>query len=409
MGSILELAERAWAGDLDTPSMPRLELEEVAPGVAFVSSFANVAAIDGARGLTLIDTGSWLVADQQHGLVRGWSTRPVVSALFTHGHLDHVSGLGPFDDEANRQKRTRPRVIAHTGVLARFERYRRLAGFNERIHRDELGMPARWPRSFRQPDQLFTDALTLDLGDDERLEIFHGKGETDDHAWAFLPSQRTLFTGDFFVWATPTAGHPQKMQRYPAEWAAQLRRMVSCRAVVLCPGHGPPVIGESRVHRVLTETAELLESLVEQVLSLLNRGATLDDVLHSVRAPAHLLDRPYLHPLDDEPAFIVRNLWRLYAGWYDGNPAHLKPAPDASLARELTALTGGVRPLVDRAAELAAAGSLALACHLIELAHQAAPHDAGVTAARRAIYGQRAASETTRTARALFRRVADEE
>ena len=57
--------------------------------------------------------------------------------------------------------------------------------------------------------------------------------------------------------------------------------------------------------------------------------------------PQHLLDRPYLPPIYDEPEFVVRNLWRLYGGWWDGNPAHLKPAPAAALARELAALAGG--------------------------------------------------------------------
>ena len=41
-------------------------------------------------------------------------------------------------------------------------------------------------------------------------------------------------------------------------------------------------------------------------------------VLHSVRAPQHLLARPYLRPVYDDPFFVVANLWRLYAGWYDG-------------------------------------------------------------------------------------------
>ena len=35
---------------------------------------------------------------------------------------------------------------------------------------------------------------------------------------------------------------------------------------------------------------------------------------------------------------FVRNVWRQYGGWYDGNPAHLKPAREAVLAGELAAL-----------------------------------------------------------------------
>ena len=55
----------------------------------------------------------------------------------------------------------------------------------------------------------------------------------------------------------------------------------------------------------------------------------------------------------DEPEFIVRNIWRLYGGWYDGNPAHLKPAPEAVLAVEIAELAGGATRLAARALELA--------------------------------------------------------
>ena len=31
----------------------------------------------------------------------------------------------------------------------------------------------------------------------------------------------------------------------------------------------------------------------------------------------------------------MRNIWRFYGGWYDGDPSHLKPAPAAAIAAEL--------------------------------------------------------------------------
>src|SRR5439155_13119945 len=99
----------------------------------------------------------------------------------------------------------------------------------------------------------------------------------------------------------------------------------------------------------LTEGAELLESLVEQTLALMNEGARLDDIVQTVRAPAYLLERPYLHAVYDEPEFVVRNLWRLYGGWYDGDPSHLKPAPADVLAREIADLAGGPSRLAARA------------------------------------------------------------
>jgi alkyl sulfatase BDS1-like metallo-beta-lactamase superfamily hydrolase len=134
----------------------------------------------------------------------------------------------------------------------------------------------------------------------------------------------------------------------------------------------------------------------------MNAGARLDDVIHTVQAPADLLDRPYLHPIYDEPEFVVRNVWRLYGGWWDGDPAHLKPAPEAALGAEVAALAGGARRLADRALELAGAGDLRLAAHLAELAALAAPDDDVVAAARTRIYEQRAAAESSLMARNIF-------
>ena len=108
------------------------------------------------------------------------------------------------------------------------------------------------------------------------------------------------------------------MQRFAGEWAVALREMAALGAEVMVTGHGAPIIGGDRIHQALTDTAELLESLESQTLALMNQGVALDRVLHEVSMPDHLLDRPYLQPVYDHPQFIVRNIWRLYGGWYDG-------------------------------------------------------------------------------------------
>jgi alkyl sulfatase BDS1-like metallo-beta-lactamase superfamily hydrolase len=134
----------------------------------------------------------------------------------------------------------------------------------------------------------------------------------------------------------------------------------------------------------------------------MNEGARLDDIVATVRAPAHLLERPYLHAVYDEPEFVVRNLWRLYGGWYDGDPSHLKPAPAAVLAREIADLAGGAGRLADRARALAAAGDLRLAGHLAELAAQAAPDDPGVHQVRADVFGARAHAEASTMSKGIF-------
>jgi alkyl sulfatase BDS1-like metallo-beta-lactamase superfamily hydrolase len=121
-----------------------------------------------------------------------------------------------------------------------------------------------------------------------------------------------------------------------------------------------------------------------------------------VRAPPGLLERPYLRPIYDEPEFIVRNVWRLYGGWWDGDPSHLKPARAAALACEIASLAGGARKLADRATELARKGELALACHLAETAWLGSPEDRSIGRTRADVFTQRAKAESSLMARGIY-------
>lgn len=374
------------------------EIAEVAPRTAFVPSFGNVSAFDTDEGLVLIDTGSRFFASSVHELIRGYSRRLLNTAVFTHGHVDHVFGLEPFDAEEG----PRPRVVSHEKVVERFRRYLKTAGYNSVINQRQFGLPTfRWPVDYRYPDEVFSDSLILEVGG-ERFELNHGRGETDDACWAWIPSRKVLCCGDFFIWASPNAGNPQKVQRYAGEWAIQLRRMAELGAELLLPGHGLPIAGADRIRQSLGEAAEILESLEEQTLALMNQGARLDDVIHAVKAPQHLLERPYLRAVYDEPEFVVRNIWRLYGGWWDLNPATLKPAPDGALATELAALAGGAGKLAERARELSAAGEHRLASHLAELASLASPGDALVETARSEVFEMRARTEKSTMSRGIF-------
>jgi glyoxylase-like metal-dependent hydrolase (beta-lactamase superfamily II) len=75
-------------------------LEEVADRVAFLPNFANVVVVDGGDQLALIDTGSFFTAPRVFAEVRRWRQARLGTAIYTHGHVDHAMGVGPFDDEA---------------------------------------------------------------------------------------------------------------------------------------------------------------------------------------------------------------------------------------------------------------------------------------------------------------------
>ena len=414
---LLELADRLWSGDLDVagppssehpgnekavnPFVPRGELVEIGSGTAFVNSFANVSAFETTEGLVCVDSGASYSAADIHRMIRAWSPARLDTTIFSHGHIDHVLGVGPFEQDARDKGWTPPRVVAHENVPARFDRYKLTAGYNSAINSRQFGVPVPWPTEYRYPDETYRDQVELEVGG-ERFELHHAKGETDDHTWTWVPGRRVLCSGDLIIWCVPNAGNPQKVQRYPREWAAALREMSALGAEALLPGHGLPVVGADRVRAILDDTAALLEHLHDETVRLMNEDAPLNEILHEVRAPAELLEKPYLRPIYDDPEFIVRSVWRAYGGWYDLDPADLKPARTSELAQEIAALAGGASELARRARELASKGELRLAGHLAEFAAAAAPGDAEVRAVRAEVNERRSAAESSLMAKSIF-------
>jgi alkyl sulfatase BDS1-like metallo-beta-lactamase superfamily hydrolase len=263
------------------------------------------------------------------------------------------------------------------------------------------------PAATLRPSATFSTSADITVGDDT-IEMHHARGETDDHLWAWLPRRKAVITGDFLIWNFPNAGNPQKVQRYPIEWAAALRAMIAQGPELLLPAHGLPIEGRERIALVLGDVATALEDLVRDVVGMMNAGETLDTIVHSVRVPADTLAKPYLRPLYDEPEFVVRGIWRQFGGWWDGAASRLKPAPDAVLAAEVASLAGGPDVLIRRAQQLAGDGELRLACHLADLAGWSAPDDPAVHAARAEVYLARRKAEPSLMSKGIFAAAARE-
>lgn len=371
------------------------DLSELDAGIAFIEAFSNVVVFDSGEGLVMFDTSLEAFGKVVRRKLRSWSSERVSHICFTHGHIDHVGGATVFVDEASDNGVAEPNVVAHAAVPERFARYDRTNAYNRIINLRQFasvgaallgGNEARWgPSRWVAPTQTFRDELTLDVGE-LHFELRHARGETDDHLWAWIPERRAICPGDLITWVFPNAGNPQKVQRYPSDWAAALRQMMALSPELLLPAHGLPIAGAARIRTVLDNTATALEALVEQTLALMNEGATLDTCIHSVSVPDRLRDLPYLQPVYDEPEFIVRNVWRRFGGWYDGNPSRLLPPRDDVFATEIANLCGSAKRLAERAEELVK-DDPRLACALVELASRASD-DPSIHQVRAAVYKQ---------------------
>lgn len=416
MADLLTLSSRIIDGGVADQPVNRItqELSVLAEGLSIVESFSHVVSLQTGDGLVSFDTSGHRTGGAVVDAIRRWSSDRFHTLVYTHGHVDHVGGAGRFVADALDRGHPRPRVAGHENVVARFDRYRATNGYNLAINARQFGglrgamegagiggeehfLPTDTP----SPDLSIADRARIGVGGVD-IELRHARGETDDHVWAWIPERRTICAGDFFIWNFPNAGNPQKVQRYPVEWAAALREMASMGAELFVPAHGLPIEGAPRITRVLDDVAGTLEALVADTLERMNAGEPLDRVLAEVKVDPKKLETPYLRPLYDEPEFVVRNVWRLYGGWYDGNPANLKPATESALARELCALAGGATSLVARARELADAEEWRLACHLVELAVRAAPDDRTAHGARADIYARRRKRESSLMAKGVF-------
>jgi glyoxylase-like metal-dependent hydrolase (beta-lactamase superfamily II) len=232
----------------------------------------SVTAIRTAAGIVLIDTAKPETADQTLAIVRSWDDGPIDTVIYTHGHIDHTSGIKVIDEEADARGLPRPRIIAHRNVPRRMERYETSHGFNSIVQGEQFDKPGYiYPIGQRRPDLVYDDTLSVTVGG-ERLELLHGRGETDDATFAWLPERHVLASGDFVIWVFPNAGNPRKVQRYLPDWAVMLRRMQQLGPEILIPGHGPVVFGEDRVMAMLRDGAEALEHVNRENPGLVEQG-----------------------------------------------------------------------------------------------------------------------------------------
>src|SRR5688572_25524868 len=201
---------------------------EVAPRTWFVSFFSGVTGFETDEGLVLVDSGLSKLAPALDDLLRRRTKAAVHTAVFTQGHVDHAFGLDAFLVDGQPP----PRVIAHRAMPDRFARYERTDGHNRAINARQFGgtvdMTEDQLDTFRPPKigptDLYDERVDFEVGG-VKFEVHHCRGETDDHSFVWCPDRGVLCPGDLFIWGVPNAGNPQKVQRYPWDWAAGLRKM----------------------------------------------------------------------------------------------------------------------------------------------------------------------------------------
>jgi cyclase len=188
--------------------------------------------------------------------IRSVTDKPIRFAFDTHHHGDHAYGNQVFVENGAVP-------IAHTGVIDEMKRYElgyygNKEGAWEKAARDRADVKT---SKLKPPSVLFPKDLIFDDGK-HRVELMHlGVAHTHGDAFAWLPKERILFTGDACV----NGPYNYLGDGDVSKWVATLDAAKELGAQIVCTGHGPRSTGT-----VLDDQQAFFKMLREEVGTLMS-------------------------------------------------------------------------------------------------------------------------------------------
>ena len=180
------------------------------------------------------------------------------------------------------------------------------------------------------------------------FELQHARGETDDHTWVWVPERRCSAPATSSSGRRPTRATRRRSSATRASGRRRCGRWRRSAPSCCCPATACRSSAPSACAQALIDTAELLESLVEQTLALMNAGARLDEIIHAVQRARRTWpsSRTCSRSTTSRSSSCATSGGSTAAGT-TATPPHLKPAPEAELATALAGLAGGAAALAE--------------------------------------------------------------
>ena len=235
---------------------------------------ANVTLVGGEGGLVMIDThGSGAAGGAVVDDVRRLGAGEVVGIVNTHWHFDHT-----FGNDTVRAAYGGVPITAHEDAAAELadgaDRIKQRYADSDDPHRDDVLATA-----IALPDDTFSSARVLDLGD-RIVELVHpGRGHTAGDIIVRVPDADVVLAGDLVEEsAPPSLGEDS----WPMEWPLSLDLVLTLLtpSTVVVPGHGAPVDrGFVELQR------DELGTVAETIRDLASRGVPLADALDTGEWP----------------------------------------------------------------------------------------------------------------------------
>jgi glyoxylase-like metal-dependent hydrolase (beta-lactamase superfamily II) len=257
------------------PVISDAQPQVVAPGVYVIPDervplVPNVGIVVGEHQALVVDTGMGPANGRRVlAKARALTDLPLVLTI-THFHPEHGYGAKVFADEDvrivyNRSQQEELRAKGQ-GYLEMFRT------FGDAVAEQLEGV------EFVEPDELYDDRLTLDLGG-LRVELLHfGLAHTRGDQVVFLPDQQVLFAGDLLenrIFPIVPWFPPHDVDVNGSRWIEVLDRLEELAPTVVVPGHGEvtgsELIGQVRSYledvrarvRAASGTVEEVKTILE--------------------------------------------------------------------------------------------------------------------------------------------------
>jgi alkyl sulfatase BDS1-like metallo-beta-lactamase superfamily hydrolase len=349
-----------------SPTLDKLEIHKLGDSIRTVqcnlfqeSHYAYTSWVLTDAGVVIIDAGPDTAAPRVKEEMARETDQPVKYIIYSHGHIDHIGGAPVYMDH-------HPEVIGHENIIPRLERYKLMADYFRQIMAIQIrhNFPMK-QMSYICPTITYRDNYSFKLGG-LTFELFHGKGETDDHTLVWIPELKAVFCGDLLEASFPNLGNPFKVMRYAREWAETLERVLALNPD-LAIGGDAVLTNNQEINEHFKENIELLRYLEDSVIAAANRGKNLEQMIEEIQLPSHLENSPRLRQIYSRREFAIYNIWKRYCGYFDFSPSSVLPRPKRELASVARDLIGNDEAILKKAENLYHDGQLQLALETLDL------------------------------------------
>jgi alkyl sulfatase BDS1-like metallo-beta-lactamase superfamily hydrolase len=333
---------------------------------------ATMSLIEGKTGWIVVDplTTRETAARAMAFARKTLGNKPVSAVIFTHSHVDHFGGAlavaDPRDVAAGRLH-----VYAPKGFLEEATSENVLAGpamarraiymYGRDLPRSPRGMvdnglgkaPAMGSVGILAPTDLIDHTpqpISID-GVDFIFEYTPGS-EAPAELTFYLPAKKAFCGAEVL---SRTLHNLYTLRgakvRDASRWAGYIDDSIDRfpDAEVMFFSHHWPVWGHERITTLMHEQRDTFRYIHDQTLRLANQGYGPDEIAERITLPASLMQHYWNRGYYGTLKHNVRAVYQMYFGWYDGNPAHLDPLPQAESARHYVDYMGGSTAILKKA------------------------------------------------------------